>query len=382
MRTTTVVAPLLGSAAMRLLAACSLGGAGHLHPLLPFLAAAEQAGRRNPRDRAAGAAGMVELAGYPFRAGGEPAEEVVAPMRDRLPFLPAREASLVGNRDLFGRLATEAMLPGMERTCTGGRLTSCCVTRVSTSSAITPVDAASRRPRSPSRWRTPRRGRSPQPRRARRASNRPRRRTAGLAVPDPLSGVPRSVALPDDRPLQGSRDGSRRSAAGLVGRGRRAAGLPHLRDGPGSLSHRRRCLPDGHRRDGGPGRSRAAHGGAPTRPFEPRADPAPTSTSRRGSNRPASSTKPMSWCATADRGRRSAHSRPACPWWSSRCSPTSSRRSTDRRPGAGVVVEAQESTTAPLRSVIGEADAPRITAGTASVLAASSYRRSARRIAV
>jgi hypothetical protein len=29
-------------AAMRVLAACSLGGAGHLHPLLPFLGAARR----------------------------------------------------------------------------------------------------------------------------------------------------------------------------------------------------------------------------------------------------------------------------------------------------------------------------------------------------
>jgi hypothetical protein len=60
---------------------------------------------------------MVELAGYPFRAGGEPAEAAVAFIRERLPVASPREASVLGNRDLFGRLATTAMLPGMEHAC-------------------------------------------------------------------------------------------------------------------------------------------------------------------------------------------------------------------------------------------------------------------------
>ena len=51
----------------------------------------------------------------------------------------------------------------------------------------------------------------------------------------------------------------------------------------------------------------------------------PTSGSRLGSTRPMSSTRPISWCATEDRGRRSAHSRLASPSWWYRCSPTSSR---------------------------------------------------------
>ena len=59
----------------------------------------------------------VELAGYPFRAGGEPPEEKIAPIRERLPVAPPAEASVLGNRDLFGRLATDAMLPGMENAC-------------------------------------------------------------------------------------------------------------------------------------------------------------------------------------------------------------------------------------------------------------------------
>jgi len=99
---------------MRVLAACSLGGAGHLMPLLPFLAAAQRRGDETLVVGPPALREMVELAGYPFRAGAEPAEAAVARIRERLPVAPPREASVLGNRDLFGRLATTAMLPGME----------------------------------------------------------------------------------------------------------------------------------------------------------------------------------------------------------------------------------------------------------------------------
>jgi hypothetical protein len=58
---------------------------------------------------------MVERTGYPFASGGEPPEAQVAAIRERLPVAPAGEASVLANRDLFGRLATTAMLPAMER---------------------------------------------------------------------------------------------------------------------------------------------------------------------------------------------------------------------------------------------------------------------------
>lgn len=64
---------------------------------------------------------MVELAGYPFQPGGEPPEADVAPIRERLPVAEPREASVLGNRDLFGRLATTAMLPRMEQICADWR---------------------------------------------------------------------------------------------------------------------------------------------------------------------------------------------------------------------------------------------------------------------
>ena len=102
---------------MRVLAACSLGGAGHLHPLLPFLAAAQRRGDETLVVGPPALREMVELTGHPFSAGGEPDEAEVAPIRERLPVAPPEEASILGNRDLFGRLATTAMLPGMGRAC-------------------------------------------------------------------------------------------------------------------------------------------------------------------------------------------------------------------------------------------------------------------------
>jgi len=106
---------------MRLLAACSLGGAGHLNPLVPFLTAARRRGDETLVIGPPAMRELVERAGFPFEAGGEPAEEQIAPIRERLPVAPRHEALVLGNRELFGRLAASAMLPAMERTCSQWR---------------------------------------------------------------------------------------------------------------------------------------------------------------------------------------------------------------------------------------------------------------------
>jgi UDP:flavonoid glycosyltransferase YjiC (YdhE family) len=102
---------------MRILAACSLGGAGHLQPLLPFLAAARRRGDETLVVGPPALKEMVARAGYPFEPGGEPPEAEVAPIRERLSVAPPREASILGNRELFARLAATAMLPRMEQIC-------------------------------------------------------------------------------------------------------------------------------------------------------------------------------------------------------------------------------------------------------------------------
>jgi UDP-glucoronosyl and UDP-glucosyl transferase len=100
---------------MRTLAACSLGGSGHLNPLLPFLAASKRRGDDVLVVGPPALEDMVGEASYPFEPGGEPSEAEVTAIREQLPIVPAAEASVLANRELFGRLATRAMLPGMQR---------------------------------------------------------------------------------------------------------------------------------------------------------------------------------------------------------------------------------------------------------------------------
>ena len=56
---------------------------------------------------------MVAATGFSFVAGDEPPESVIAPIRERLPIASAREAAILANREVFGALATDAMLPAL-----------------------------------------------------------------------------------------------------------------------------------------------------------------------------------------------------------------------------------------------------------------------------
>ncbi len=102
---------------MRVLGACSLGGAGHLHPLVPVLDAARRRGDDVLVVGPPALEDLVAATGHAFRAGGEPPEADVAPIRERLPLVPPGEATRVANRELFGHLATAAMLPAMTEIC-------------------------------------------------------------------------------------------------------------------------------------------------------------------------------------------------------------------------------------------------------------------------
>lgn len=102
---------------MRVLAAVSLGGAGHLNPLVPVLEVARRRGDEVLVVGPAALSGLVEATGLPFVADGEPDEAEVAPIRERLPSAPPAEASVLGNRELFGRLAAPPLLPAMLHVC-------------------------------------------------------------------------------------------------------------------------------------------------------------------------------------------------------------------------------------------------------------------------
>ncbi len=60
---------------------------------------------------------LIERHGFEFVPGDEPPEAAIAPIRDRLAVAPPAEASILGNRELFARLAATAMLPHVDAAC-------------------------------------------------------------------------------------------------------------------------------------------------------------------------------------------------------------------------------------------------------------------------
>ncbi|MGD0440774.1 MAG: glycosyltransferase [Acidimicrobiales bacterium] len=101
---------------MRVLAACSLGGAGHFKPLVPFLEAAQYRGDETLVVGPPAMSDLVTGSGFAFRPGAEPSETEIAPIREKFLVVSRAEALVLGNRELFGRLAASAMLACMEQT--------------------------------------------------------------------------------------------------------------------------------------------------------------------------------------------------------------------------------------------------------------------------
>lgn len=93
-----------------MLGACSLGGLGHLRPLGSVLDILRDRGDTVAVVAPPAMADQVASIGHAFLPGGGPPESDLAPLREQLRVLDADDASIVGNRDLFGRLATAAML--------------------------------------------------------------------------------------------------------------------------------------------------------------------------------------------------------------------------------------------------------------------------------
>jgi UDP:flavonoid glycosyltransferase YjiC (YdhE family) len=93
---------------------CSVGGAGHLNPLRPFIDSLVQEGDEVllivPPSLEEHAAAL----GCPFRIGGEPGGEEVAHIREAIATAPRALAAVYSERELFGRLCTTAMLPEMQ----------------------------------------------------------------------------------------------------------------------------------------------------------------------------------------------------------------------------------------------------------------------------
>jgi len=98
---------------VQVLVSCSLGGAGHLNPLIAFVDVLRQRGDEvllvvppSLEERAADT-------GRRIRVGAEPGEEEVAPLREGIAMAPPPVAAVLSERELFGRLCTAAMLPAM-----------------------------------------------------------------------------------------------------------------------------------------------------------------------------------------------------------------------------------------------------------------------------
>lgn len=93
------------------------GGTGHLNPLLPL---ADGFARLGAEIRVVGPPALAELVaatGYRFHARPAIPDADLEPLRARTAELPPDQANLILNRDLFGRLATDATLPVLRALC-------------------------------------------------------------------------------------------------------------------------------------------------------------------------------------------------------------------------------------------------------------------------
>ena len=97
---------------MRVLFACTRG-AGHFHPMVPFIEACRRSGHEVLVVAPPGVAETVERAGYPFAGGAAPSEEELGPVWARVPTLSYDEAERLVIGEIFATLNVRAMLPGM-----------------------------------------------------------------------------------------------------------------------------------------------------------------------------------------------------------------------------------------------------------------------------
>ncbi|MFF0390531.1 glycosyltransferase [Kitasatospora sp. NPDC004615] len=95
----------------------SPAGTGHFTPLTPFVDACTARGDEVLAVVPPPLAQLLTERGMPFRTGAAPDPAATAAIRDRLPHASREEAAVLVNRELFGRLNTEAMLPALEEAC-------------------------------------------------------------------------------------------------------------------------------------------------------------------------------------------------------------------------------------------------------------------------
>ncbi|HQU27080.1 MAG TPA: glycosyltransferase [Acidimicrobiales bacterium] len=99
---------------MRVLAACSLGGLGHLRPLLEVADALRGAGHVVGVVAPGRLAEVARARGYETLEGAEPPGDLLEALRARVAGPDPRDAALAGNRDLFAGAAARALEPALE----------------------------------------------------------------------------------------------------------------------------------------------------------------------------------------------------------------------------------------------------------------------------
>jgi UDP:flavonoid glycosyltransferase YjiC (YdhE family) len=91
----------------------STQGAGHFNPLVPFARAFERAGHEVMFAGAPALEGAAAAAGFRFWRFDPPPDDELGSIWGRVPELPPDEANVVVIGEIFGRLNTEAALPGV-----------------------------------------------------------------------------------------------------------------------------------------------------------------------------------------------------------------------------------------------------------------------------
>jgi UDP:flavonoid glycosyltransferase YjiC (YdhE family) len=94
----------------------STQGAGHFNPLVPFVEAHRRAGHEVLVVGPPVLAARAEAAGYPFRAGARPPDEVLGPVWESVPRLPPGQGDVIVVGVIFARLNVQAMLPTLRAT--------------------------------------------------------------------------------------------------------------------------------------------------------------------------------------------------------------------------------------------------------------------------
>ena len=95
----------------------STDGAGHFGPLRPVIDALIARGDEVLMVVPPKLEATVSAMGQPFVVSAEPPAEELAALWERFATVSGREAATLGNRELFGRLWTAALLPTAERAC-------------------------------------------------------------------------------------------------------------------------------------------------------------------------------------------------------------------------------------------------------------------------